>query len=170
MFIKVDLPEPLEPISATNSPWPISIETPRTACTSTSPVRYVLRTSSSRTATASEELFMPLETSRAAAAEGITRGSRRRAAVRHTGHDAIAFFQTLENFRRHAVADPGLDRSGGRLFRCRSQKVKRALPATLRPISRRVFPPSAGARRCGAFLGRAPRLVWEAEKNRAVRY
>ncbi len=38
MFIMVDLPEPLAPMSATNSPWEISSDTPRTACTSTSPV------------------------------------------------------------------------------------------------------------------------------------
>ena len=37
MFIRVDLPEPLAPIRATNSPRWISSETPRTACTGTSP-------------------------------------------------------------------------------------------------------------------------------------
>jgi len=31
VFIKVDLPEPLEPMTATNSPGMISSETPRTA-------------------------------------------------------------------------------------------------------------------------------------------
>src|SRR5436190_7841120 len=51
MFIKVDLPDPLAPINATNSPRAISNETPRTAWTSTSPVRYVFSTSSRRTAT-----------------------------------------------------------------------------------------------------------------------
>src|SRR6267154_1008482 len=40
MFIKVDFPEPLAPIMATNSPAFISDETPRTACTSTAPVWY----------------------------------------------------------------------------------------------------------------------------------
>jgi hypothetical protein len=39
MFMSVDLPEPLAPINATNSPCLISSETPRTAGTSISPVR-----------------------------------------------------------------------------------------------------------------------------------
>ena len=38
MFISVDLPEPLAPMMATNSPGWMSSDTPRTACTSTSPV------------------------------------------------------------------------------------------------------------------------------------
>src|SRR5438876_10973659 len=38
-FIRVDFPEPLAPIRATNSPRLISRDTPRTAGTSTSPVR-----------------------------------------------------------------------------------------------------------------------------------
>ena len=38
MFIIVDLPEPLAPMMATNSPGSISRVTPRTASTSTSPV------------------------------------------------------------------------------------------------------------------------------------
>ena len=38
MFINVLLPEPLEPMMATNSPGKISSDTPRTAWTSTSPV------------------------------------------------------------------------------------------------------------------------------------
>src|SRR4051812_40991305 len=47
MFINVDLPEPEAPMMATNSPSAISSDTPRSACTSTSPIRYVLTTSSS---------------------------------------------------------------------------------------------------------------------------
>src|SRR5438045_6511200 len=58
IFLSVDFPDPLDPTSATNSPRPISIETPRTACTSTSPVLYVFRTSSSRTATELTESFI----------------------------------------------------------------------------------------------------------------
>src|SRR5262245_55130173 len=47
--MSVDLPEPLAPISATNSPRLISSDTPRTAGTSNSPVRYTLCTSTSLT-------------------------------------------------------------------------------------------------------------------------
>src|SRR5437879_7726505 len=35
IFIRVDFPEPLAPITATNSPGAICSDTPRTACTST---------------------------------------------------------------------------------------------------------------------------------------
>ena len=37
MFMQVDLPEPEGPMIATNSPAAISKETPRSACTATSP-------------------------------------------------------------------------------------------------------------------------------------
>ena len=49
MFMSVYLPEPLAPMSATNSPRLISSETPRTARTSISPDRYVLQTLSNET-------------------------------------------------------------------------------------------------------------------------
>ena len=39
MFISVDLPEPEAPMMAANSPSPIRRLTPRSACTSTSPIR-----------------------------------------------------------------------------------------------------------------------------------
>ena len=38
MFISVDLPEPDAPMIATNSPGSTVSETPRSACTSTSPI------------------------------------------------------------------------------------------------------------------------------------
>ena len=38
MFIIVDLPEPEAPMMATNSPSRMVSETPRSACTSTSPI------------------------------------------------------------------------------------------------------------------------------------
>jgi hypothetical protein len=38
MFIVVDLPEPEAPMMATNSPSRMSSVTPRSACTSTSPM------------------------------------------------------------------------------------------------------------------------------------
>ncbi len=57
IFIKVDLPEPLAPINATNSPRWISSETPRTARTSISPARYVFSTSINRT---TSPLFMSI--------------------------------------------------------------------------------------------------------------
>jgi hypothetical protein len=47
MFIAVDFPEPECPITATNSPFSMTSETPRSARTSTSPIWYVLVTSSS---------------------------------------------------------------------------------------------------------------------------
>ena len=37
--MRVDLPEPDGPITATNSPAAIATETPRSACTSLSPMR-----------------------------------------------------------------------------------------------------------------------------------
>ena len=37
IFMNVDLPEPEAPMTATNSPAGTSVETPRSACTSTSP-------------------------------------------------------------------------------------------------------------------------------------
>ena len=39
MFISVDLPEPEAPMMATNSPCSMVSDTPRSACTSTSPMR-----------------------------------------------------------------------------------------------------------------------------------
>jgi len=41
VFIKVDFPEPLAPMIATNSPGKMSSVTPRTAWTSREPLRYV---------------------------------------------------------------------------------------------------------------------------------
>jgi len=38
MFISVDLPEPDGPMIATISPWQMVSETPRSACTCTSPI------------------------------------------------------------------------------------------------------------------------------------
>src|SRR5687768_9342976 len=42
MCISVDLPEPEGPVAATNSPGSMSSDTPRSACTFTSPTSYVL--------------------------------------------------------------------------------------------------------------------------------
>ena len=42
MCISVDLPEPDGPVAATNSPGSMSSDTPRSACTFTSPTSYVL--------------------------------------------------------------------------------------------------------------------------------
>ncbi len=44
MFIRVDLPEPDGPITATDSPSLMVSETSRRAWTSTSPIRYTLLT------------------------------------------------------------------------------------------------------------------------------
>src|SRR4051812_8686795 len=44
MFIKVDLPDPDEPITATYSPASTRSDTPRNACTAVSPAPYVLVT------------------------------------------------------------------------------------------------------------------------------
>src|SRR5581483_798456 len=61
MFMRVDLPEPEGPMMATNSPRPISSETPRRACTSTSPSVYRLVTSRIRmTGTARLTLIAPI--------------------------------------------------------------------------------------------------------------
>src|SRR4051812_6043510 len=46
MFINVDLPEPLAPMRARNSPFMMLSDTPRTACTGTSPESYILWSSS----------------------------------------------------------------------------------------------------------------------------
>src|SRR6202022_4427039 len=55
MFMKVDLPLPLAPMMATNSPRWISTLTPRNACTRVSPSSYYLCASSTRmTALAAE--------------------------------------------------------------------------------------------------------------------
>jgi hypothetical protein len=45
MFIKVDLPEPEEPMTATNSPASTLSDTPSRARSATSPVWYTLLTS-----------------------------------------------------------------------------------------------------------------------------
>src|SRR5262245_57924703 len=45
MFMSVDLPEPLDPMIATNSPFVTSSDTPRSAWTAASPLAYVLWTS-----------------------------------------------------------------------------------------------------------------------------
>src|SRR5438067_13401673 len=103
MFIIVDLPEPLAPMNATNSPGSTRKETPRTARTSMSPLRYVFSIPSSAMTG-----FIVASAKPHATAERIGRGLRRAAQRDRRRHDVLPFTQSLQHFGENSIGDAEL--------------------------------------------------------------
>src|SRR5579859_5943960 len=110
MFISVDLPEPDEPMMATDSPRSMRSDTPCSTGTSTSPKRYCFVTpSSSRRGSPIAPSEDPPE-----AAAGRLRAGRRRCRslrvgieTRDFGDERVAGLKlSLDDFGERSVADP----------------------------------------------------------------
>src|SRR5262245_10403674 len=108
MFMRVDLPEPDGPMTATYSPSTMRNETPARACTSSAPTRYVRcrSTSSRRTPTGGSLAAARVASARLLDVHSLTRLEVAKHLIR-TGDHLLARLEIARNLDVGLARDPG---------------------------------------------------------------